>query len=65
MKTIVVATNLNGSEAALEYAQKLAGGYGARLVLAYGLDPVDYAVVDSVPGTRLTVDPPDGLLDLA
>ena len=54
MKTIVVATNLNGSEAALEYAQKLAGGYGARLVLAYGLDPVDYAVVDSVPGKLLS-----------
>ena len=51
MKTIVVATDLKGqSDAALEYARKLAGGYGARLVLAHGLDPVDYAVVDSVPG---------------
>lgn len=51
MKTIVVATDLKGqSEAALEYARKLAGGYGARIVLAHGLDPVDYAVVDTVPG---------------
>ncbi|MGA2167702.1 MAG: universal stress protein [Terracidiphilus sp.] len=54
MKTIVVATDLDGqSEAALEYARKLAGGYGARLVLAHGLDPVDYAAVDSVPGRVL------------
>jgi 16S rRNA processing protein RimM len=29
-----------------------------------GLIPLRF-VVDSVPGTRLTVDPPDGLLDLA
>ena len=51
MKTIVVATDLNGSsEAALEYARKLAASYGARIVLAHGLDPVDYADVDSVPG---------------
>ena len=35
MKTIVVATDLTGqSEAALGYARKLAGGYGARIVLA-------------------------------
>jgi nucleotide-binding universal stress UspA family protein len=55
LNTIVVATNLNGgSEAALAYASKLAGGYGARIVLAYGLDPVDYAVVDSVPGKLLS-----------
>ena len=54
MKTIVVATDLEDqSEAALEYARKLAGGYGARLVLAHGLDPVDYAAVDSVPGRVL------------
>ena len=54
MKTIVVATNLDGkSEAALEYARKLAGAYGARLVLAHGLDPVDYAAVDTVPGQVL------------
>jgi nucleotide-binding universal stress UspA family protein len=54
MKTIVVATDLdNKSEAALEYARKLAGSYGARLVLAHGLDPVDYAAVDTVPGQVL------------
>ena len=54
MKTIVVATDLSGkSEAALEYARKLAGGYGARIVLAHGLDPVNYAVVDAVPGRLL------------
>jgi nucleotide-binding universal stress UspA family protein len=51
MKTIVVATDLEGkSEAALEYARKLARGYGARIVLAHGLDPVEYAAVDTVPG---------------
>jgi len=51
MKTIVVATDLEGkSEAALEYARKLAGSYGARIVLAHGLDPVSYAAVDAVPG---------------
>lgn len=54
MKTIVVATDLHGqSEAALEYARKLAGAYGARIVLAHGLDPVDYATVDGVPGRVL------------
>jgi nucleotide-binding universal stress UspA family protein len=54
LKTIVVATDLSGnSEAALEYARKLAGGYGARIVLAHGLDPVDYAAVDAVPGRLL------------
>jgi nucleotide-binding universal stress UspA family protein len=54
MKTIVVATDLNGqSEAALEYARKLAGGYGARIVLAHGIDPLDYAAVDKVPGRVL------------
>ena len=54
MKTIVVSTDLDGqSEVALEYARKLAGGYGARIVLAHGLDPVDYAAVDSVPGKVL------------
>jgi nucleotide-binding universal stress UspA family protein len=51
MKTIVVATDLDGrSEAALEYARKIAAAYGARIVLAHGLDPLDYAAVDSVPG---------------
>ncbi len=50
LKTIVVATDLHGqSEAALEYARKLAEGYGARIVLAHGLDPMDYAAVDAVP----------------
>jgi nucleotide-binding universal stress UspA family protein len=54
MKTIVVATDLDGrSDAALEYARKLAGGYGARLVLAHGIDPVDYAAVDMVPSQVL------------
>ncbi|MGO9337808.1 MAG: universal stress protein [Terracidiphilus sp.] len=54
MKTIVVATDLGGkSEAAFEYARKLANAYGARIVLAHGLDPVDYAAVDAVPGRLL------------
>lgn len=54
LKTIVVATDLDGrSEAALEYARKLAGAYGARIVLAHGLDPVEYAAVESVPGRLL------------
>ena len=54
MKTIVVATDLEGrSEAALEYARKLAGAYGARIVLAHGLDPLEYAAVESVPGNVL------------
>jgi nucleotide-binding universal stress UspA family protein len=33
----------------LEYARKLASGYGARIVLAHGTDPLDFAVVDGVP----------------
>lgn len=54
LKTIVVATDLDGrSEAALEYARKLASAYGARIILAHGLDPLDYAAVDSVPGRIL------------
>jgi nucleotide-binding universal stress UspA family protein len=54
MKTIVVATDLDGqSDAALEYARKLAGSYGARIVLAHGLDPKAYAAVDGVPGRVL------------
>lgn len=58
MKTIVVATDLEGqSEAALEYARKLAGAYGARLVLAHGADPVSFAAVDSVPGQVLKTMP--------
>jgi len=51
LKTIVVATDLQGrSEAALEYARKLASGYGARIILAHGADPMEYAMVDGVPG---------------
>ena len=51
MKTIVVATDLEGtSEAALEYARKLATAYGARIVLAHGLDPIEFAAIESVPG---------------
>lgn len=51
LKTIVVATDLDGrSDAALEYARKLAAAYGARVVFAYTLDPVDYAAVSGVPG---------------
>jgi nucleotide-binding universal stress UspA family protein len=54
LKTIVVATDLEGqAEAALEYARKLATFYGARIVLAHGLDPMEYAAVDAVPGTVL------------
>jgi len=54
LKTIVVATDLDGrSQAALEYARKFASAYGARIVLAYGLDPLDYASVDNVPGRVL------------
>ena len=54
MKTIVVATDLEGtSGAALEYARKLAAAYGARIVLAHGIDPLDYAQVESVPGKIL------------
>lgn len=55
LKTIVVATDLGGqAEAALEYARKLATRYGARIVLAHGLDPMEYAAVDAVPGAVLS-----------
>lgn len=55
LKTIVVATDLKGqAEAALEYARKLAASYGARIVLAHGLDPMEYAAVDAVPGSVLS-----------
>ena len=55
LKTIVVATDLGGqAEAALEYARKLATHYGARIVLAHGLDPMEYAAVDAVPGNVLS-----------
>lgn len=51
LETIVVATDLHGqSEAALEYARKLAINYGARIVLAHGADPLEYAAVDALPG---------------
>lgn len=54
LKTIVVATNPDGeSEAALEYARKLAASYGARIVLAHSMDPMEYATVDGVPGRVL------------
>jgi nucleotide-binding universal stress UspA family protein len=50
LKTIVVATDLEGqAEAALEYARKLAINYGARIVLAHALDPIEYAAVDRLP----------------
>src|SRR5208337_1842958 len=55
LKTIVVATDLEGqAEAALEYSRKLAANYGARIVLAHGLDPMEYAAVDAVPGSVLS-----------
>jgi nucleotide-binding universal stress UspA family protein len=51
LKTIVVATELHGSsEAALEYARKLASAYGARIVLAHGMDPIEYATPGALPG---------------
>ncbi|MGA3010816.1 MAG: universal stress protein [Terracidiphilus sp.] len=54
LKTIVVATDLSDqSEAALEYARKLAAAYGARIVLAHGIDPMEYAEVDKVSGSVL------------
>jgi nucleotide-binding universal stress UspA family protein len=54
LKTIIVATDLRGrSEAAFAYARKLASGYGARIVLAYGLDPLEYAEVATVPESVL------------
>jgi nucleotide-binding universal stress UspA family protein len=50
LRTIVVATDLSGhSEAALEYARKLATNYAARIVLAHGLDPMEFAAIDTVP----------------
>jgi nucleotide-binding universal stress UspA family protein len=51
-KTIVVAADLEGRcEAALEYARKIAGAYKARIVLAHGIDPMDYAAVEQAPGS--------------
>jgi nucleotide-binding universal stress UspA family protein len=55
LKTIIVATALDGrSDGALEYARKLATAYNARLVLAHGVDPVDYALASNVPGKILS-----------
>jgi nucleotide-binding universal stress UspA family protein len=55
LKTIVVATGLDGrSDGALEYARKLAMAYGARVVLAHGTDPVDYASLSGVSGKILS-----------
>jgi nucleotide-binding universal stress UspA family protein len=55
LKTIVVATDLEGrAEAALEYAGKLAASYKARIVLAHGLDPMEYAAIDAVPTSVLS-----------
>lgn len=55
LKTIIVATDLEGhADAALEYARKIASAYGSRIVLAHGLDPVDYASVAGVPGRVLS-----------
>jgi nucleotide-binding universal stress UspA family protein len=51
LKTIVVATDLDGqADGALEYARKLAMSYKARIVLAHGLDPMEYAAVEEIPG---------------
>jgi nucleotide-binding universal stress UspA family protein len=58
LKTIVVATDLHGqSEAALEYARKIATHYGARIVLAHGTDPMEYAAVGGVPESVLVALP--------
>jgi universal stress protein A len=55
LKSIVVATSLDGGEnGALEYARKLATAYDARIVLAHGIDPVEYALVAEVPGKILS-----------
>jgi nucleotide-binding universal stress UspA family protein len=54
LKTIVVATDLHSqSEAALEYARKLATHYGARIILAHGTDPLEYADLGGVPAEVL------------
>jgi len=54
LKTIVVATDLEGrSGAALDYASKIATAYGARIILAHGVDPLAYATVTTVPGKIL------------
>jgi len=58
LKTIVVATDLHGqSEAALEYARKIAAHYQARIVLAHGTDPMEYAAVGGLPANILDTLP--------
>ncbi|HKF48373.1 MAG TPA: universal stress protein [Terracidiphilus sp.] len=58
LKTIVVATGLDGrADGALDYARKLAGAYGARIVLAHGIDPMEFAEVGSVPKAVLRTLP--------
>ncbi|MDR3792433.1 MAG: universal stress protein [Terracidiphilus sp.] len=60
LKTIVVATDLHGqSEAALEYARKLATHYGARIILAHGTDPLEYVSLGKVPAQVLEGLPED------
>jgi nucleotide-binding universal stress UspA family protein len=55
LQTIVVATDLDGqAEGALEYARKLAIAYKSKIVLAHGLDPMEYAAVDDIPGGVLS-----------
>ena len=54
LKTIVLATELDGQqEGALEYARTLARAYQARMVLAYSVDPLEFAAVDAAPGRVL------------
>ena len=54
LKTIVVATDLSGrSETALDVACKLAVAYGAQIVLAHGIDPLESAEADTDPGQVL------------
>lgn len=49
-----MATDLEGNpEAVLEYARKRATAYGAKTLLAHGLDPIEYAAIESVPGRVL------------
>jgi len=55
LKTIVTATALDGREnGALEYARKIARAYNSRIILAHGIDPVEYASVADVPGKVLS-----------
>ncbi|HEY1579618.1 MAG TPA: universal stress protein [Terracidiphilus sp.] len=55
LQTIVVATGLDGrADGAIEYARKFAAAYKARIILAHGADPVEYACVERVPGKVLS-----------